>query len=86
MAAEVGDVLKAVYIAMDEAVGRILQDLGENAVGVVLFTHGIEQGYSGDFNGEAYGSISDLPGDPLTARCVNCICTQRPIAHEFAGI
>jgi predicted AlkP superfamily phosphohydrolase/phosphomutase len=47
VAAEVGDVLKAVYIAMDEAVGRILQNLGENAVGVVLFTHGIEQGYSG---------------------------------------
>ena len=47
IAAEIGDPLKDIYIALDRAVGRMIDAVRDDARVVVYLSHGIGPGYSG---------------------------------------
>lgn len=47
IAATVGDPLRDVYIALDEAVGALVAQAGPSTTVMVYMTHGIQEGYTG---------------------------------------
>ncbi|MCZ6665068.1 MAG: alkaline phosphatase family protein, partial [Gammaproteobacteria bacterium] len=46
-AAHIGDPVRDVYIATDEAIGRLLEAADKDTLSLVLFSHGIEANYTG---------------------------------------